>query len=106
MSNRHYCSPAMAERLALIIEEAAEASQVCTKILRHGMHSTHPVSRLGNQELLEREIGDLLAVVELAIQAGDVRYEELLKHRKAKFQRVAQYLHSEENITHVQRESK
>ena len=78
--------PAQKERIALLLEEAAEVIQVCGKILRHGMHSCHPVSQEPNQYLLRREICDLLVAIEaikqdipeisdgLLLQAAEKKY--------------------------------
>jgi NTP pyrophosphatase (non-canonical NTP hydrolase) len=65
-------SPAQAERLAMLIEEAGEVIQAATKVLRHGYSSYHPDDpQWSNRELLQREIRDLLVVLELMANAGD-----------------------------------
>lgn len=69
-SNR--LTPAQAERLAILIEEAAEVQQVATKILRHGYHSVHPGGGPDNRELLMSEGGDLIASIRLLLCAKDI----------------------------------
>lgn len=59
-------SPAEAERLAMLIEEASEVSQIACKILRHGYESHHPDSpEATNRQELRREVTDFQAVVML-----------------------------------------
>jgi hypothetical protein len=56
-------TPAEAERLEMLAEEAAEVVQVAMKILRHGYASYHPDSpSVTNRMLLEDELRDLAAV--------------------------------------------
>lgn len=61
------------ERLAILIEEAAEVQQVACKILRHGYESHHPRGLTKNRQLLTREIGDLETAIELVMEARDVQ---------------------------------
>lgn len=58
-------TPAEAERLAYLIEEAAEVQQAACKILRHGYASYNPDDpALGNnRKQLERELHDLAGAV-------------------------------------------
>lgn len=67
-------TPAEAERLAMLAEEAGEIVQIVGKILRHGYESFHPkdMTRTPNRELLAKELGDLEAVHDLMELAGDV----------------------------------
>jgi len=55
-------SPAAAERIAMLMEEAGEVVQACGKILRHGMFNHHPVSGEKNNYSLVKEIRDFMAV--------------------------------------------
>lgn len=57
-------TPAQAERLEMLAEEAAEVIQVVTKILRRGYASYHPddPARSPNSRELERELADLDAI--------------------------------------------
>lgn len=68
-------TPAEAERLAMLAEEAAEVNQIAMKILRHGYESFHPddPQRVTNRRLLEKELLDTFAVHLAMIRAGDVR---------------------------------
>jgi NTP pyrophosphatase (non-canonical NTP hydrolase) len=55
------------ELLALLSEELGEVQQIIGKILRHGLESRNPLidGAETNRQLLEREIGDVGAAVEL-----------------------------------------
>ena len=82
-------TPAEAERLAMLAEEAAEVIQVVGKILRHGYASYHPddlipvadggkitkmprMGALDNRALLMNELADFNAVQLLMEGSGDV----------------------------------
>ena len=67
-------SPAQAERLAMIAEEAGEIVQAVGKILRHGFDSRSPEGGPDNREALAREIADLHVCASLSISAGDFRW--------------------------------
>jgi hypothetical protein len=63
MTHFNGLTPAQAERLAMLAEEAAEVIQVIGKILRHGYDSSHPDRpHITNRELLQRELTDFAAV--------------------------------------------
>lgn len=85
-------TPAQAERLAMLAEEAGEIVQIVGKILRHGMYSYHPNNpRKSNAELLGGEVADLLAVIKQMSDTGDGIYApstyevELALARKLKY---------------------
>ena len=58
-------TPAQAERLAMLAEEAGEIAQMAGKTLRFGFSSTHPDGGPTNLDLLIEELQDLMAVVKL-----------------------------------------
>lgn len=65
-------SPAEAERLAMLAEEAGEIVQAVGKVLRHGYSSRHPDGGRDNRHHLRREVDDLRAVIGLMEAAGDL----------------------------------
>lgn len=65
-------SEAAAERLAILVEEAAEVQKAACKILRHGYEAQHPEGITTNRRLLEHELGDLVASIDLLGCEGDV----------------------------------
>lgn len=84
-------SPAEAERLAMLAEEAGEIVQAVAKILRHGYRSHHPDEPgVSNRHRLSHEVADLHAVLRLMDRAGDAvsptaaRIESAM-HRKLRY---------------------
>lgn len=74
MSFSNGLTPAEAERLAMLAEEAGEIVQAVAKILRHGYGSYHPDSTnpdRDNRFDLDREVNDFAAVVDMMARAGD-----------------------------------
>lgn len=87
-------SPEEAERLALLLEELGEAQQAIGKILRHGYGSRHPDGGPTNREALEREMGDVLAALDLLVAAEDLDGgQAIVYHRRQKAGKVGKYLH-------------
>ena len=87
-------TPAEAERLAILAEEAAEVVQMVGKILRHGYESHHPdETAITNRRLLEKELGDLTASVEMLVAAGDVSALIVGQRAQQKHRCIKQYLH-------------
>lgn len=77
MEHFNKLTPAEAERLAMLAEEAGEIVQIVGKILRHGYESYHPDSPNGpsNRQMLENEIADFEAVFQMMDDAKDVSVE-------------------------------
>ena len=66
-------TPAEAERLAMLAEEAAEVIQAVGKVLRHGYYGYHPDEpSLDNRTLLMNELADFNSVQLLMEGSGDV----------------------------------
>jgi NTP pyrophosphatase (non-canonical NTP hydrolase) len=82
------------ERLALVLEECGEVVQIIGKILRHGYESHHPDNPMAlNRNLLEKELGDVLAAIDMLVQAKDVDPGHIDGFRAAKHRKVKRYLH-------------
>lgn len=62
------------ERLAILLEEMGEATQVIGKILRHGWEPTHNEIKYNNRADLQAELGDVHAAVLRLCNANDVSY--------------------------------
>lgn len=71
-------SPAEAERLAMLAEEAAEVIQVVNKILRHGYDSYNPDRpELGtNRTQLTEEVREFFAVASAMGHEGDFSFRD------------------------------
>lgn len=94
----HDLTPAQVERITLLAEEAAEVVQACTKILRHGFFTIHPLCpEIDNKAQLIRELGDLRAVLAVVIHSGDLTVRDYVGAAEDKLGRVQKYLHEEEN---------
>lgn len=82
------------ERLALLAEECAEVISIVGKILRHGYESTHPDdTTTTNRSLLEDELGDVHAAVQMMTEANDVTQININSRKVSKLQKVKKYLH-------------
>lgn len=88
-------SPAEAERLACLAEECGEVIQVIGKILRHGLEdwSPHDPTNTTNRRNLEREIGDLSAVIDTMRFAGDISDEGITDAAEAKMHKLPRWTH-------------
>ena len=88
-------SPAQAELLACLTEEAGEVGQAVGKILRHGYESHHPdFPMTSNRESLEKELGDVLAVQELLVHASQLNVLNNRRHADRKKKNLLQnWLH-------------
>ena len=86
---------AIVERLALLAEELGEAVQVIGKILRHGLDNYNPYdnTKTTNQELLQKELGDVYAAIVLLEKYGVVDRSRIKEYSKDKLRRVAKWLH-------------
>lgn len=83
---------AKAERLVLLMEEASEVIQDAAKIMRFSDTNFHPISGVSNVESLEKEIGDVLAAIDLLVFAGDVDLDRIEDARKKKHTKVRQWM--------------
>lgn len=81
------------ERLALLAEECGEVAQAVCKVLRHGWESQSPYGGKPNRVALEREIGDLRAVVNLMLDARDVDMRELQAWQRRKRDKLGKWTH-------------
>lgn len=72
------------EYITILSEECSEIIQVACKILRFGKHSRNPLNENSesNIELLQNELGDLLAIIE--ILSSELKYIDSSKVEIAK----------------------
>jgi len=64
-------TPAEAERLAMLAEEAGEIIQAIGKALRHGYESKWP-NGMTNREYIRAEVTDFLGVLQLCTEENDL----------------------------------
>jgi NTP pyrophosphatase (non-canonical NTP hydrolase) len=87
-------TPAEAERLAMLIEECGEVITAATKILRHGFGSHHPDRpNIRNRQDLERELGDVFAVVTRMMAANDIDPNACDESENAKLAKFTRFTH-------------
>lgn len=97
MTEPHFnqLTPAEAEALALLSEECAEVVQVIGKIQRHGLHSHNPddPAKGSNLALLHKELGDVLAAIEIGERIGMLGAVPIAFCRTAKLLNIGKWLH-------------
>ena len=88
-------SDAQLERLAILSEEMGEAQQIIGKIIRHGYESKDPTIKDSetNHSLLEKELGDVRAAIQLMVWARDVPEDAILRRIEQKLIKIGPYLH-------------
>lgn len=97
MNHFNKLTPAQAERLAMLFEEASEIIQIAGKTFRHGYKSYHPADiGVDNIEYLSQEIGDFLGILDKMIELSDVDEEVIAYYRKTKWGRAMRYAHHQE----------
>lgn len=79
--------------LTVLAEECGEVAHEVHKALRFGLsdHSPHDATQTTNAERIEFELGDLLAVVDLAVEAGLIRRPAPNGQKAAKVERFMTY---------------
>ena len=97
MDHFNKLTPAQAERLAMLAEECAEVIQIVGKILRHGYESYHPETpQETNRDMLEDEVGDLHAVLEMMRSAGDADFPEVSMWIAGRINQKLRYSHHQQ----------
>lgn len=87
-------TPAEAERLAMLSEEAGEIVQAVGKILRHGYDSHHPAApETSNRFMLEREIADFQTVVSMMVLGMDIDPGKISVRGAVSAERKLRYSH-------------
>lgn len=91
------------ERLGLYTEEMGESQLEIGKILRHGIDSHHPDEPgLTNAQRLELETGHVLAAIDLLIACGTLDPKAIVRARRAKLQKLQNWLHCGTNLDAVE----
>ncbi|MCP4878283.1 MAG: hypothetical protein GY896_22755 [Gammaproteobacteria bacterium] len=87
------------ERLYILIEELNEAGQIFSraqhiamKVLRFGFDEVYPKTETDNRARLEEELGDVAAMIEIMVLAGDVSATNIVLARKAKFEKLKRFM--------------
>jgi hypothetical protein len=72
------------ERLSILAEECGEVMRSVGKVLRFGWESESPYVSRTNRAALEREIGSVRAIVNLMLDADDVRLADVQGWQRVK----------------------
>lgn len=70
-------------------EECAEVIQAISKIFRFGMETSWNGET--NQEKLEKELGDLLAMVDIMINQNIVREDQIMEAKIEKYEKLRRW---------------
>lgn len=76
------------EILCILQEECAEVSQVVCKIRRFGIDEINYHSNKSQQETLEDEIGDLLCLIDIAIERKMLNLDRLYQAKTNKREKL------------------
>jgi NTP pyrophosphatase (non-canonical NTP hydrolase) len=80
------------EIILILSEECAEVAKEVSKIMRFGPDQIKPGKDKTNIQVLEEELGDLLAMIELLVDKDiGVTTEGLELAKKAKFEKLKQW---------------
>lgn len=81
------------ERFDLLQEESAEIIQAASKIKRFGLDNFHPKNEgRSNRQHLQNEIGNLLVILDMMIQEGDIDEKEVCIAAEEKKETIGKYL--------------
>lgn len=76
------------QTLNILQEECAEVIQAVSKCQRFGIDNTHIKSGVSNRANLTEEVGDLLCMVDLLVNQGVLKREDLEKAAQAKLDKL------------------
>jgi NTP pyrophosphatase (non-canonical NTP hydrolase) len=79
------------EALGILQEECAEVIVEVSKIRRFGIDSVHYKTGQPHSAMLEAEVGDVLALVDILIEQGILNSEELALANERKKEKLKQW---------------
>lgn len=80
------------EILLILQEECAEVTQAVSKCFRFGPDQMKPNKPMTNIQMLEEELGDLLAMIELITEQNvGITNQGLKRAKKKKFEKLKQW---------------
>ena len=77
------------EVMLILQEECAEVTQAISKVFRFGIEGIH--NGVTNREHLEEEVGDLMCMIDLLIDAGIVSEAAVMSAKAEKMNKLAQW---------------
>jgi NTP pyrophosphatase (non-canonical NTP hydrolase) len=78
------------ELLVVLQEECAEVSQAASKSIRFGLDATY--QDRSNRARLESEIGDLMAMIKLVTEEGNLNPDNMIAAAEAKLIKVEKFM--------------
>jgi NTP pyrophosphatase (non-canonical NTP hydrolase) len=81
-------TPKTEEALGILQEECAEVIVEVSKCRRFGINSVHYKTGLPHSQMLETEVGDVLAMVDILIEQGVLSVEKLDLAKTAKKEKL------------------
>lgn len=85
------------EALDLLQEECGEVIVEVSKIRRFGLNSTHYKTGIRHGAMLETEIGDVLALIDILVEQGIIDTTAIDFAKEAKKEKLKQWSHIYEN---------
>lgn len=79
------------EVMDILQEECAEVIQAVSKIRRFGLVGKHPDKEYNNQEHLEEELGDMLAMIDILREMGIVSWGNMEVAKVAKIEKLKKW---------------
>ena len=77
------------EALLILQEECSEVIQATSKCFRFGINGMY--LKESNRDRLEQELGDVLAMIDILVNQGEVSAERLNEAKRRKFKKLAQW---------------
>lgn len=87
------------ETLGILQEECAEVIVEVSKCRRFGLNSVHYKTGVEHNRMLEQELGDVLAMIDILVEQGLIDAEALIAAKQAKKQKLQQWSKIYENTT-------
>ena len=84
--------PSHRELLTVLIEECSEVQKCATKALRFGYLGIEPGQSFNNYERITEEVGDLMGVIDLAIDKGLIDGAQIDRLVRNKREKLSLYL--------------
>jgi NTP pyrophosphatase (non-canonical NTP hydrolase) len=84
-------NPKTQEALIILSEECAEVVQEVCKIQRFGIDTISHHTGLTHTETLEKEVADVLAMIDILIDQGVLNTDKLSAGKQAKFNKLKKW---------------
>jgi NTP pyrophosphatase (non-canonical NTP hydrolase) len=77
------------EALLILQEECSEAIQATSKCFRFGINGMY--LKESNRDRLEQELGDVLAMIDILINQGEISAERIGEAKRRKFKKLTEW---------------